>query len=81
MEAMRANPKVREWWAMTDGMQVGCTILDHTTTLETNALAIRRALSPVPWVVPKDPAGGRRWMKSSIPSDPTCGVGDRLTCT
>ncbi|KAJ6109357.1 hypothetical protein N7486_001591 [Penicillium sp. IBT 16267x] len=21
MEAMRANPKVREWWAMTDGMQ------------------------------------------------------------
>lgn len=23
MERMRANPKVREWWAMTDGMQVG----------------------------------------------------------
>lgn len=22
MEKMRANPKVREWWAMTDGMQV-----------------------------------------------------------
>ena len=22
MERMRANPKVREWWAMTDGMQV-----------------------------------------------------------
>ncbi|CAG8096132.1 unnamed protein product [Penicillium salamii] len=21
MEAMRANPKIREWWAMTDGMQ------------------------------------------------------------
>ncbi|RAH64066.1 L-rhamnose mutarotase, partial [Aspergillus aculeatinus CBS 121060] len=21
MERMRANPKVREWWAMTDGMQ------------------------------------------------------------
>lgn len=27
MEAMRANPKVREWWAMTDGMQVSSTIL------------------------------------------------------
>lgn len=23
MERMRANPKVREWWTMTDGMQVG----------------------------------------------------------
>jgi hypothetical protein len=22
MELMRANPKIREWWAMTDGMQV-----------------------------------------------------------
>ncbi|EAL90618.1 rhamnose mutarotase [Aspergillus fumigatus] len=22
MEKMRANPKVREWWAMTDGMQM-----------------------------------------------------------
>lgn len=22
MERMRANPKIREWWAMTDGMQV-----------------------------------------------------------
>ena len=22
METMRANPKIREWWAMTDGMQV-----------------------------------------------------------
>lgn len=21
MEKMKANPKVREWWAMTDGMQ------------------------------------------------------------
>lgn len=26
MEKMRANPKVREWWAMTDGMQVGIGI-------------------------------------------------------
>lgn len=23
MKRMRENPKVREWWAMTDGMQVG----------------------------------------------------------
>lgn len=31
MEKMRANPKVREWWAMTDGMQVWY----HTDSLNT----------------------------------------------
>lgn len=27
MARMKVNPKVREWWAMTDAMQV-CSILD-----------------------------------------------------
>ena len=27
MQRMKANPRVREWWAMTDGMQVR----GHTT--------------------------------------------------
>jgi len=27
MALMKANPKVREWWAMTDGMQVRFTLL------------------------------------------------------
>lgn len=28
MEKMRANPKVREWWAMTDSMQVRSFAVD-----------------------------------------------------
>lgn len=28
MQRMKANPKVREWWALTDGMQV-CSSFNH----------------------------------------------------
>jgi hypothetical protein len=39
MEKMRANPKVREWWAMTDGMQVSILSLFYLIGKSTQANA------------------------------------------
>jgi hypothetical protein len=42
MELMRANPKVREWWAMTDGMQVSRGFLEPSIDMnaDTEGLAL-----------------------------------------
>lgn len=45
MKRMSENPKVREWWAMTDRMQV-CSFRLFLTVLKMLTLR-RRVLSPV----------------------------------
>lgn len=66
MEQMRANPKVREWWAMTDGMQVRMLSYKYLTSLFANEVVYRKARFLEPWAVLTVLGGGRSWMRYSI---------------
>jgi L-rhamnose mutarotase len=65
MELMRANPKVREWWAMTDGMQVGrASYMDRQNeSADMGELCFRTALYPELWAVQTARGGGKSWTK------------------
>lgn len=70
MKRMRENPKVREWWALTDGMQV---CLDGFSVVSGRAMMTdlfhRKVLFLVLWAVQRGLDGGRCWMRFFMLSD------------
>jgi len=61
MEKMRANPKVREWWALTDGMQVSIFSLFHVRIFDSKLKMNALQESPIPGAVSS--AEGPGWWK------------------
>lgn len=61
MEKMRANPKVREWWALTDGMQVSTFNLFHVGICDSKLKVNASQESPISGAVSS--AEGPGWWK------------------
>jgi hypothetical protein len=63
MQRMRANPKVREWWAMTDGMQVSFNFFNFLFIYPVIGADLicctRRVRFLVLWVAQRVLGGGR----------------------